>query len=47
MKEGVLRPIMKLATKSENFNGKCKLKQDTLYTDGKAYTVAPKYNIKE
>ena len=43
----VLRPIMKLATKSENFKGKCKLKWDTLYIDGNAYTVAPKNNLKE
>ena len=43
----VLRPIMKLATKSENFKGKCKLKWDALYIDGRAYTVAPKNNLKE
>ena len=44
----VLRPILlKLTTKSENHKGKCKLKQDTLYIDGRAYTVAPKINFKE
>ena len=38
---------MKLATKSENFKGKGKLKWDTLYIDGRAYTVVPKNNLKE
>ena len=43
----MLRPIMKLATKSENFKGKRKLKWNTLYIDGRAYTVALKNNLKE
>ena len=38
---------MKLATKSENFRGKCKLKWDMIYIDRRAYTMAPKNNLKE
>ena len=38
---------MKMAIKSENFKGKCKLKWNTLYIDGRAYTMALKNSLKE